>query len=102
MKDIYLALFLVLLPSLAGAYYEDDLFEYHMNMGNFGFFGGGIFMILLWILIIIGIVYLFKYLLESGKNSEKEGDRAIEILKERYVKGEINKEEFEQKKKELT
>ncbi len=83
------------------AHYGDDFYSHHMGMGTFGFFGGGIFMLLFWILLIAGAVYLVKYIAESGKGKKQKGDRAIEILKERYAKGEVTKEEFEKKKKEL-
>ncbi len=100
MRKIYLTLPLLLVPFLASAHYGDDFFGHHMNM-EFGFFGGGIFMLLFWVLVIVGIVYLVKYMVKSEKGSEQKSDRSIEILKERYAKGEISKEEFEQKKKEL-
>lgn len=100
MSQIYSTLFLLLFPFLASAHNGDDFYGHHMNMG-FGLFGGGIFMLLFWILIIAGIVYLVKYMAEGRKGIEQKGDRAIDIIKERYAKGEISKEEFETKKKEL-
>lgn len=71
------------------------------NDGGMGLFGfGGIFMVLVWVLIIAGIVVLVRSLMQTRQGGM--GDRsALDILKERYAKGEINKEEFEHKKKDL-
>ena len=69
-----------------------------MNWGGdfgMGFGGGGIFMILFWGLIILGVVYLAKALLGVGSTEEKKSESAQEVLGKRFAKGEISKEEFE-------
>lgn len=53
-----------------------------------------------WILILAGIVVLIKYLWE-GLGAKGAQESALEILNKRYAKGEISKEEFEEKKKDL-
>jgi putative membrane protein len=51
-------------------------------------------------LIIWGIISLIRWISSSGGGVHHESS-ALEILKQRYARGEINKEEFEQKKKDL-
>ncbi|VVB85923.1 Uncharacterised protein [uncultured archaeon] len=63
-------------------------------------YGMWIIGLIFWILVIIGIVLLIKYLWESG-GARREQESALEILKKRYARGEISKEEFEEKKKDL-
>jgi len=66
---------------------------------------GGWWMTIVWIAVVVGIVFLVKWLLEQGRTggqaSQKE-ESALDILKKRYARGEIDKEEFEQKKRDLT
>lgn len=80
-----------------------------MGPGMMGGYGtgwfGGIVMIVFWILILVGLVFLIKWLIQStgrDKATGSSGNRSLEILKERYAKGEIDKQEFESKKKDLS
>jgi putative membrane protein len=61
---------------------------------------GWIFMIIFWGLLIVGLIFLIRYLIGATKVSKGQ-ESALDILKRRYALGEINKEEFEQKKRDL-
>lgn len=94
-------------------YYRDYPMQPDFVAQHGGFVGGWLLPLLFWGLLILGFVLLFKYLLTSHKEKDKESATAIssssysgertplDIVKERYAKGEINREEFEQKKKDL-
>ncbi len=63
---------------------------------------GAVHMILWWVLIVLGIVVLGKWLFASKGDGGRSGNaRALDILKERYARGDIGKDEFEQKKRDL-
>ncbi|MEM2934608.1 MAG: SHOCT domain-containing protein [Methanocellales archaeon] len=64
--------------------------------GGFSWLGGGLFLIFL-------IVIIFALLGESGitKSSEKPVISAIELLNKRYASGEITREEYLEKKRDL-
>jgi putative membrane protein len=77
-------------------------------MGNwYGWGFGGWWMILImavfWGLVIWGIVALIRRTNGVGGcgSSHQNTDSALEILKRRYAIGEVNKEEFEEKRKSL-
>ncbi|HCC06071.1 TPA: SHOCT domain-containing protein [Candidatus Nomurabacteria bacterium] len=82
-------------------YYYNDFAPYHM----FGF--GSIFMVLFWGLCLWAIFAFFRHgkcvggNCSHGHSVESKNGNAIEILKERYAKGEISKEEFVAMKKDV-
>ena len=59
-----------------------------------------LFMLLFWILVIVGLVLGIRWLATQGR--ESRSDTALEILRQRYARGEINKEEFDAKKRDLS
>lgn len=75
------------------------------DMGPFGGWGPGfgwLFMLLFWGLVIVGIIALVKWLgASSSARSEPPPKTPLQILQERYARGEIEREEFEQKKRDL-
>jgi putative membrane protein len=66
-----------------------------------GGFGMG-FMWIVWIAIIVAVIVLAKgYFSPAEKTSGSKGGSAVEVLKKRYARGEINREEFQEKKRDL-
>ncbi|MHB1443309.1 MAG: SHOCT domain-containing protein [Candidatus Humimicrobiaceae bacterium] len=75
-----------------------------------GFFGGGlgwigmIFGFIFFILVVIGIIFLIVWLVKRSNYPGVENrteSKSLEVLKERYAKGELTKEQYESMKKEL-
>ena len=79
-----------------GQYYPNR--HYNMMGGGWGIFMF-IFMLIFLGLVIVGIVFLVCYL--SPHSISKPSQGALEVLKLRYARGEIQKVEFEEKRKDL-
>jgi putative membrane protein len=69
--------------------------DYGWGMGP-----GWVFMFFFWALVVLGIAYFIRIVM-IGAKKETSGDTALDILKKRYAKGEITKEEFEKIKNDL-
>jgi putative membrane protein len=74
--------------------------------GGYGGYGGAlmwigpVLMVLFVIAIILAIVFFVRYLVRQDRRSGSE-DSALEILKRRYAKGDITKQEYEEKRRDL-
>ncbi|HEX9625568.1 MAG TPA: SHOCT domain-containing protein [Acidiferrobacterales bacterium] len=70
-----------------------------MGGDGWGWGMGGLQMVLFWGVIIVALVLAVKWIASS--NAGSRGSTALETLKERYARGEIDKDEFEQRKRDL-
>ncbi len=84
---------------------------YHMNDYGMGWGWGGMLvgMVLFWGLFIAAIVMLVRCMVRGGGAGQRSDSgvreqgksSALDILKERYARGEIGREEFQEKKRDL-
>ena len=77
-----------------------------MHGWGYGFSGGWlgwlgpVLMVVFWAVVIVGIVFLIKWLVTRSSAAEKE-DSALDILKRRYARGEISGKEYQKMKEDL-
>ena len=71
---------------------------------------GGIFMIFFWILVLVALVLFIRWLVGAGANrrvlpgaqlSQGPVESAADILKKRYARGEITREQFESMRRDV-
>jgi len=61
---------------------------------------GWIFIVLFWALVVFGIIALAKWILARG-DAGSGRRRPIDILKERYARGEITRDQYEQMRRDV-
>ncbi len=86
-------------PMLAWAQERPYDWGMHYMWGATGI-GMMLMMILFWGLIIVGLVFGIRWLVAEGR--ESRSDTALDILRQRYARGDISKEEFETRKREIS
>ena len=89
-----------MLPVLAFADVEGCGFTWGWNqMMNFG--SGGIFMMFMFAIVIGLIIYFIITNTKSNRYTGGFSETSLDIIKERFAKGEITEKEFEKMKKAL-
>ncbi len=94
-------LFLATVPAAA----QEPPWERGWGMHPMGWMWGAwgvgmmVMMFVFWGLVIAGIVFAIRW--ASRQGGDGRPDRALEILRERYARGEINREEFESRRRDL-
>ncbi|AXS42636.1 hypothetical protein D1F64_14545 [Breoghania sp. L-A4] len=69
--------------------------------GGFGMFLGPLFFLLVLAALVVGVIAIIRWM-DKGRHTQdsaKQGPRALDLLKERYARGEIDSEEFEERKR---
>lgn len=61
---------------------------------------GPAFMLAVWALVITAGVFLVRFLVHQARG-QSQGSSPLEVLKRRYAQGDISKEEFEEKRRDL-
>jgi putative membrane protein len=97
---------IIILPLVSGAILGWPYCGWdRMGPGMMPGFGWMWLMPILWIaflgLIVWAIVAAVRSSGESKGSDSTKAESAVEVLKKRYARGEINKEEYEQKKRDL-
>ncbi len=78
-----------------------------MGWGGYGGYGmgiaGGLFMLVFWGLIIVGLILVVRWLWDQGRHRSGygAGNDPLDILKRRYARGEISKEDYDRIKQDL-
>ncbi len=93
----------------AGAAWADGNYQGygHMWSGEYGWWmwTGPLLMLVFWVAVIVLVVLAVRWITDRGDDARAStrggGDKALDILKERLARGEIEPEEYERRRKVL-
>src|SRR5262245_19201314 len=90
------------LPAVTWAQERAGEWGWHPMWAMWGAWGLGmmLFMFVFWALVIVGLVLGLRWLATMGRESRT--DAGLDILRQRYARGEINKDECDAKKRDLS
>ena len=95
--------FVLFAPTSALGQDRTSEWQWGMHPMMFMWGAGGLVMMLMmlvfWGLVIAGLVLGVRWLAGQGRGTAR--DEALEILRQRYARGEIDKQEFETRKRDL-
>lgn len=101
MKRVWMpAVFGALLPASAWADTIGNDYYHHMGDWGAGMMGFGL-MGLFWIAIAVLVIFAIKWLGQDHSPAARPGSQALDILRERLARGEIEVDEFEARKAAL-
>ncbi len=96
---------LIIVPGIFGANWGGQSSGFGMMNGMMGGFGGMGLMAIVWIVFIGIIIWAIVAAVQNSTESKSSGssaaDSALDVIKKRYARGEIDKAEFNEKKKDL-
>ncbi len=71
--------------------------------GGFGWGLGMFGMVVFWIAIVVALVWVVRLVLDRGEphQSSRPSESPLEILQRRYARGEIDRAEYEEKRRDL-
>jgi putative membrane protein len=102
----YLKLFILMMTGLlvsctGESYYGGQGPDGMGHMMHYGFGYGGMFMWIIFLIVIVFLIYFFVQTQKTKGQPPPQNESHLDILKKRYAKGEIAKEEYERMKKDL-
>lgn len=100
--ELFLTLMTGLLVSCAGeGYYGSQGPGGWVPMMHYGFGYGGMFMWIIFLIVIGLLIYFFVQTQKTKGQTPTQNESHLDILKKRYAKGEINKEDFDRMRRDL-
>jgi len=106
--------FMPMMTMMGGGMWSDPSFDTNNwknsmlnggSMMSYGFWGPWtavwfIWHLFWWAFVIAALIWFVKWLVRGG-GKHRGGSSALDVLKERYAKGEVSKQEFDEKKKDI-